>query len=98
VAHRAVQVGLSIPAVHGIIGSYPPLANEWYDSSYDIKGWEVITFSDFPQVGFVSAKRGEINGHMGIVDFDGNVISAGMDNVNRFLSLKNTIMRKFKEK
>jgi hypothetical protein len=99
VAHRAVQVGIPIPAVHGIIGSYPPLANEWGSCSFDVKKWVCVDVLDFPQAGYISADPagGGVPGHVGIVDFDGKGISAGKDNVNRNFAAcsQDTILRRY---
>ena len=98
VAHRALQIGIFVPVMHGIFGAYPPLANEWYDITFQIEGWYVLSDNAYPQAGFVVATEGQLHGHMGIVDFDGQVISAGMKNVNRFMPIPiSTTMRKYQE-
>ncbi len=87
VAHRAVQSGLSVPAIHGRLWrAHPPLANEWGDRSFAIQGWLCIDLSFCPQPGYISSDPAPAGmpGHVGIVDFDGQGISAGMNNVNRF--------------
>jgi hypothetical protein len=83
VAHMTQEAGVSLPIMHGRVFSYPPLANELADSGVNISQWPPITLAEFPQPGFVTASHGTENGHCGIVDFDGQGISAGMQNVNR---------------
>ena len=100
VAHRAVQVGLQVPAIHGRLWrAHPPLANEWGDRSFEIEGWDCVGVLEFPQAGYVSADpaTGGVPGHVGIVDFDGRGISAGMLNVNRNFNACNqdTVLRKY---
>lgn len=99
VAHRAVQIGLSVPAIHGRLWrNHPPLANEWGDRSFSIQGWSCVGNSEFPQPGYVVSEPHEnCPGHVGVVDFDGMGISAGKDNVNRRFNAcsPQTIMRKF---
>ena len=99
VAHRAVQIGLSVPAIHGRLWrNHPPLANEWGDRSFVIQGWSCVGTAEFPQPGYVVSEPHEnCPGHVGVVDFDGMGISAGKDNVNRRFNAcsPQTIMRKF---
>ena len=100
VAHRAVQIGLQVPAIHGRLWrAHPPLANEWGDRSFEIEGWDCVSVLEFPQTGYVSADpaTGDVPGHVGIVDFDGRGISAGMLNVNRNFNACNqdTVLRKY---
>lgn len=100
VAHRAVQSAVPVPAIHGRLWhAYPPLANEWGDRSFGIEGWSCVDVAGFPQAGFVSSDpaTGGTPGHMGIVDFDGMGISAGMLNVNRNFNACNqdTVLRKY---
>ena len=84
VAHRIVQSGLPCPSTRGWVHSYPPLANDWANSSYAIGNWRVISNGAYPEPGFIAADPDpEASGHVGIVDFDGFGISAGMSNVNR---------------
>ena len=99
VAHRAVQCGLTVPAIHGRLWrAYPPLANEWGNRSFVIDRWECVDSAVYPQPGYVSSESARGGpGHMGIVDFDGKGISAGKDNVNRYFNACNpkTTLRKF---
>jgi hypothetical protein len=90
VAHRAVEVGLTVPKINGrILKRNPPLANQWGDPSFDIENWRILSESEYPQPGFiVSEPKYDGNpGHLGIVDFDARGISAGRDNVNRYFDL-----------
>ena len=48
-----------------------------------ISGWDFLGTSISPQPGYVIAHPAAVNGHCGIVDFDGNAVAAGLDNVNR---------------
>ncbi len=95
VAHRAVQCGLAVPAIHGRFWrNHPPLANEWGDVSFAIQGWECVADPCFPQPGYVSSEPANSgSGHLGIVDFDGKGISAGKDNVNRYFNACTTTTR-----
>ena len=85
VAHRAVQCGLPVPAIHGRLWrNHPPVANEWGDRSFAIQGWVCVAASEFPQPGYVVSEPDETGaGHLGIMDFDGWGINAGKSNVNR---------------
>ena len=100
VAHRAAQAGITVPAIHGrLFRNYPPLANEWGDSSFTIAGWLCVSPEELPQPGYISAHPSgdDTSGHVGIVDFDGMGISAGMLNVNRnyFAVGVGNVLRKF---
>jgi hypothetical protein len=86
VAHRAVEVGLTVPKINGrILKRNPPLANQWGNTGLVINNWIVVQANEYPQPGFIVAepRSGNIPGHMGIIDFDGEGISAGQANVNR---------------
>ena len=84
VAHRIVQSGLPCPKTRGWFNSYPPLANDWANPSYGIGDWILTTPAEFPEPGLIVADPDpETSGHMGILDFDGCGISAGLSNVNR---------------
>lgn len=79
VAHRIVQSGLSCPKTRGWFNSYPPLANDWADASYKIGDWVTLSSEGYPEPGYVAADPDpDTSGHMGILDFDGFGISAGM--------------------
>ena len=104
VAHRIVESGLYVPATRGgvdfpgtsgLFRRYPPLANDWANESYFIRGWEVD--HSFPEPGFVVADPDDEMGHVGIMDFDGYGISAGNDNVNRKFEawVPGTVKRKY---
>ena len=104
VAHRIVESGLYVPATRGgvdfpgtsgLFRRYPPLANDWANESYFIRGWEVD--HSFPEPGFVVADPDDEMGHVGIMDFDGYGISAGIDNVNRKFEawVPGTVKRKY---
>jgi len=100
VAHRAVQSGLTVPAIHGRLWrAHPPIANEWGDRSFVIENWMCVPSADYPQPGYMSSDpaSGGTSGHVGIVDFDGSGISAGMLNVNRNFHACNqdTVLRKY---
>ena len=100
VAHRAVQSGLSVPAIHGRLWrAHPPLANEWGNRSFSIEGWDCVDALEFPQPGYISSDPAPDGapGHVGIVDFDGEGISAGQKNVNRNFSAcdQDTVLRKY---
>ena len=84
VAHRIVQSGLSCPKTRGWFNSYPPLANDWANPEYEIGDWILTAPAEFPEPGLIVADPDpETSGHMGILDFDGCGISAGLSNVNR---------------
>ena len=84
VAHRIVQSGLLCPKTRGWFNSYPPLANDWANPSYEIGDWVLMPSEEYPEPGYVAADPDlDTSGHMGILDFDGCGISAGMSNVNR---------------
>lgn len=100
VAHRAVQSGMTVPAIHGRLWrSYPPLANEWGNRSFAIANWACVQSDYYPQPGFISSHPSgdDTPGHVGIVDFDGMGISAGMRNVNRnFTAVETeTVLRRY---
>ncbi len=94
VAHRAMQVGATVPAINGIPATYPPTANEWAGTEdthlfilgfqNDIDNWVLLPSSAYPQPGFIighPAASG--SGHCGIVDYDGRGIGAGENTVNK---------------
>ena len=100
VAHRIVQSGLSCPKTRGWLNSYPPLANDWADASYEIGDWVTLSSEGYPEPGYVAADPDpDTSGHMGILDFDGFGISAGMSNVNRHFDTgsSNVVIRKLEE-
>ena len=71
-----------VPAVHD--EKWPPLANEWGDAEYVIPGWILLGASEYPQPGMVAVKLAAGgHGHVGIVDFDGMLISAQEFKVTR---------------
>ena len=87
--------GNLVPLINGgggIIPTSPPTANQWADGTV-ITGW---TIQNTPQPGFVWAKHAPgATGHCGIVDYDGRVISAGTNNVNRKQTLDGATVRKY---
>ena len=100
VAHRIVQSGLLCPKTRGWFNSYPPLANDWADASYEIGDWVTLSSEGYPEPGYVAADPDpDTSGHMGILDFDGFGISAGMSNVNRHFDTgsSNVVIRKLEE-
>ncbi len=100
VAHRIVQSGLPCPKTRGWFNSYPPLANDWANASYEIGDWVVLPSDGYPEPGYVVADPDpDTSGHMGILDFDGFGISAGMSNVNRHFDTdsSNMVRRKLEE-
>lgn len=55
---------------------------------------------EYPQPGYVFADPDpDTSGHMGVIDFDGCGISAGMANVNRYFKLNSPsiVIRKLRE-
>ena len=88
VAHTASSVGQTVPAIHtgGLLGMnrYPPVANEWANGNVSIQGWTYLGRSVCPEPGMIIGhpKPNGI-GHVGIVDFDGDGIAAGVTNINR---------------
>ena len=101
VAHRIVQSGLMCPKTRGWVNSYPPLANDWANPSYEIGNWIPLTSGECPEPGYVFADPDpDTSGHMGILDFDGAGISAGISNVNRRFDLRkaeSVVIRKVEE-
>jgi len=92
VAHRAVQAGANVPAINGIPATYPPLANEWAGTEdthpfiagfqNDIENWFLMTNPTHPQPGMIVAHPSQTGpGHVGIVDYDGNGIGAGVSGI-----------------
>ena len=82
VAHRLIDCGLPVPAVHD--EKWPPLANEWGNAEYVIPGWMLLGANEYPQPGMVAVKpMAGGHGHVGIVDFDGMLISAQEFKVTR---------------
>ena len=99
VAHRIVQSGLPCPKTRGWFNSYPPLANDWANPSYEIGDWVLMPSEEYPEPGYVAADPDlDTSGHMGILDFDGCGISAGMSNVNRHFDTgsSNIVRRKWR--
>ncbi len=101
VAHRIVQSGLMCPKTRGWLNSYPPLANDWANPSYGIGDWIPLSTGEYPEPGYVFAEPDpDTSGHMGILDFDGAGISAGISNVNRRFDLREAegvVIRKVEE-
>ena len=101
VAHRIVQSGLMCPKTRGWVNSYPPLANDWANPSYEIGNWIPLTSGECPEPGYVFADPDpDTSGHMGILDFDGAGISAWISNVNRRFDLRkaeSVVIRKVEE-
>ena len=100
VAHRIVQSGLPCPKTRGWFNSYPPLANDWADTSYEIGDWIALPSEGYPEPGYVAADPDpDTSGHMGILDFDGFGISAGMANINRHFETgsSNIVRRKLED-
>ena len=89
---------IGMPPVGGIYMSAPPSANTWAGmpdisdpgAPYPIPGWTLLTDNAHPQPGNVAASGFETgaSGHCGIVDYDGQWISAGGKNVNRNAQFK----------
>jgi hypothetical protein len=79
------------PPINGVYLASPPSATNWAGihetsdptSPHPIPGWKLT--SDDPSPGYVTATgySSGASGHCGIVDFDGQWISAGPVNVNR---------------
>ena len=86
VAHCIVESGLTVPRSRGFRNEYPPLANDWGSVYHLIVGWGLVDDDAFPEPGYIVADPyDEGSGHMGILDFDGQAISAGVDCVNRIM-------------
>ena len=78
---------------------YPPLANDWASASVLIDHWEVVDDDAYPEPGYVVADPSTVgSGHMGILDFDGQAISAGANCVNRIMDGcgSDLILRKYR--
>jgi len=83
VAYRIRESGLTLPVQRQRYWrKYPPLANDWADGT-EISGWDLLGTTFDPQPGYVIAHPAAVNGHCGILDFDGNAVAAGLENVNR---------------
>jgi len=88
VAHRLIDCNMSVPMVHEGGGPlhlhWPPLAREWGTSTFFIAGWRVLSNGEYPQPGMVAIcpSMGDV-WHVGILDFDGAVISAQDEYVTR---------------
>ena len=101
VAHRCVEAGTVVPAInHGTLGVkfYPPTANQWAGVSdtdhftagmqTDIDGWLGPDNTMDPEPGLIIAQPDPGHtGHCGIIDYDGQGISAATSNrVTRVMS------------
>ena len=86
------DAGIEIPLINGTVPRYPPTANQWANVSFSISGWSVVAGTTQP--GYVWAHAADPNGHCGIVDYDGRVISAGQFNVNRNENRNGTLRKK----
>lgn len=99
VAHCIVESGLIVPRTRGFMRRYPPLANDWASASVLIDHWEVVDDDAYPEPGYVVADPSSVgSGHMGILDFDGQAISAGANCVNRIMDGcgSDLILRKYR--
>ena len=83
VAHQICFIGLAVPHNETLFHTYPPVANDWACSD-SVSGWEYLGTQILLQPGYVVGSPSAFgSGHCGIVDFDGNAIAAGANNVNR---------------
>ena len=84
VSYRIRETGLPLSVQRQRLWhSYPPLANDWANGAA-IANWEYLGRTLYVQPGYVvghPALSG--SGHVGIVDFDGEAIAAGVAIVNR---------------
>ena len=90
VAHRAAQAGATVPLIGGYFGVDPPSANQWagQDDTHpilppgvqtDIDHWILFLNPTYPQPGFIVGHPNLTDsGHVGIVDYDGQGIGAGV--------------------
>jgi hypothetical protein len=97
----ANAAGATVPLTHtNLLGIHtnPPLAYDWYDSTYAISGWTSLASSAYPQPGFVISRpdarvlpggpdAGKRWAHVGILDYDGYWIQAGSKTVNKYPSV-----------
>ena len=102
-AHMIRTANMLCPVQHTgrlYLKSYPPVANDWDSEVVYIEHWFRLQDGTFPQPGFVAAIRGDPMGHCGILDFDGQGISAQGDCVTRksYKILNNGHYRKYKER
>ena len=85
VADVAIEAGFEVPhnqTSHLFGGTYPPVANDWA-TGRNIGEW-IHLGSVYPEPGFLAARENPNGqGHCGIVDYDGWVISARPDGVGR---------------
>ena len=84
VAYRIREAGLPLlPQRQRLWRQYPPLANDWANGAF-IPHWSHLSLPSIVQPGYVSGHPAAAgSGHVGIVDFDGECIAAGAENVNR---------------
>jgi hypothetical protein len=94
VADVCDEAGANIdPPLLGVYTSLPPSANTWAGmpsvadplAPHEIPGFTLLPAQTYPQPGYIAASGFEDGsaGHSGIVDYDGQWISAGALNVNR---------------
>jgi hypothetical protein len=96
VAHKAGDAGAIVPWFNGTIYSYPPAANQWAgvpaDAAnghpayeFNFTNWPLLSSNSYPQPGMVAGKGNYSwsTGHCGIVDYDGQWISASGTKVHR---------------
>ncbi len=84
VAYRIREAGLPLLPQRQILWrKYPPLANDWANGTL-IPHWSHLSSLTIVQPGYISGHPAATgSGHVGIVDFDGECIAAGAENVNR---------------
>ena len=84
VAYRIREAGLPLlPQRQRLWRQYPPLANDWANGTF-IPHWSHLPSLAIVQPGYISGHPAATgSGHVGIVDFDGECIAAGAENVNR---------------
>ena len=100
VAHKAGDAAATVPWFNGTFPhSYPPVANQWagvppdpdngYPAyEYHFSDWPLLASDSYPQPGMVAGKGFYTwsTGHCGIVDYDGQWISASGSKVQRHTS------------
>jgi hypothetical protein len=90
VADICDDAGVPVPNINGLLHTMPPTANQWSGlETKPIPNWTLFPLNAKPEPGRVVARGIPYGheGHSGIIDYDGQWISAGELWVNRFANL-----------
>ncbi len=94
-----MDAGATVPLIHGgggIFPTSPPSAYDWYDVTVSIQDWASLAIDAYPQPGYIISRpdphypAARRDAHVGILDYDGSWINAGLKDVNKYPHLTNS--------